>query len=95
MTTNFDPTKHIPPNRVFLQHDYDEGFPSFTWCDHQIHDDDLEYIPLADVMELVRALDHLHHNAKASGAEMGLGLDVAQQALANFKQKYGEDIAKS
>jgi len=31
--------------------------------------------------ELVEALKHLLHNAKASGAEMGLALDVAEAAL--------------
>lgn len=33
------------------------------------------------VESLYNALKHLHHNAKASGAEMGLALDVAEEAL--------------
>lgn len=32
--------------------------------------------------ELLAALCHLYHNAKKSGAEMGLGLDVARAAIA-------------
>lgn len=35
----------------------------------------------ATVEQLRDALRHLHHNAKASGAEMGLALDVAEEAL--------------
>lgn len=35
----------------------------------------------ATVERLRGALKHLHHNAKASGAEMGLALDVASDAL--------------
>lgn len=35
----------------------------------------------AHVEQLCAALKHLHHNAKASGAEMGLALDVAEEAL--------------
>lgn len=35
--------------------------------------------------ELLAALEHLHHNAKASGAEMGLALDVAEEAIAKAK----------
>lgn len=35
--------------------------------------------------ELLQALIHLHHNAKASGAEMGLALDVAKDAIAKVK----------
>lgn len=31
--------------------------------------------------ELLQALKHLHHNAKASGAEMGLALEVAEKAI--------------
>ena len=37
--------------------------------------------------ELVETLKHLLHNAKASGAEMGLALDVAEAALKNFEEK--------
>lgn len=36
---------------------------------------------IAIVKRLRAALGHLHHNAKASGAEMGLALDVAEEAL--------------
>ncbi len=35
--------------------------------------------------ELLQALTHLHHNARASGAEMGLALDVAGALLAKVK----------
>ncbi|KEP91398.1 hypothetical protein [Aeromonas caviae] len=35
--------------------------------------------------ELLAALEHLHHNAKVSGAEMGLALDVAGKAIAKAK----------
>lgn len=35
--------------------------------------------------ELLAALEHLHHNARASGAEMGLALDVAVSAIAKAK----------
>lgn len=35
--------------------------------------------------ELLEALKHLHHNAKESGAEMGLALDVAESAIAKAK----------
>lgn len=31
--------------------------------------------------ELLEALVHLHHNAKRSGADMGLALDVAEDAI--------------
>jgi hypothetical protein len=32
--------------------------------------------------KLLEALRHLHHNAKASGANMGLALDVSAAAIA-------------
>lgn len=35
--------------------------------------------------ELLAALEHLHFNAKSSGAEMGLALDVAEEAIAKAK----------
>ena len=35
--------------------------------------------------ELLAALEHLHHNSRASGAEMGLALDVAVSAIAKAK----------
>lgn len=35
--------------------------------------------------ELLAALVHLHHNARASGVEMGLALDVAEEAIAKAK----------
>lgn len=35
----------------------------------------------AEVMRLREALEHLEHNARKSGANMGLALDVAKQAL--------------
>lgn len=35
--------------------------------------------------DLLSALTHLHHNARASGAEMGLALDVAGALLAKVK----------
>ncbi len=40
---------------------------------------------IAAAPELLAALEHLHHNAKASGAEMGLALDVAESAIAKAK----------
>ena len=33
--------------------------------------------------ELLEALKHLYHNARKSGAEMGLALDVAREAITN------------
>lgn len=36
---------------------------------------------IAAAPELLDALRHLWHNAKASGADMGLALDVAQAAI--------------
>jgi len=42
----------------------------------------LEHLPsLRASRETYSALVHLHHNAKASGCEMGLALDVAESAL--------------
>jgi hypothetical protein len=35
--------------------------------------------------ELLQALTHLHHNARASGAEMGLALDVAGELIAKVE----------
>ncbi len=35
--------------------------------------------------ELLAALTHLHHNARASGAEMGLALDVAGELIAKVE----------
>lgn len=35
--------------------------------------------------ELVEALKHMLHNAKASGAEMGLALTIAETALAKAR----------
>lgn len=37
---------------------------------------------MAAAPELLEALKHLRHNARASGAEMGLALDVADAAIA-------------
>lgn len=39
------------------------------------------------VINLRGALRHLHHNAKASGAELGLALEVAEAALAEQGEK--------
>ena len=36
---------------------------------------------IAAAPELLEALKHLAHNAKASGANMGLALDVAQEVI--------------
>lgn len=36
--------------------------------------------------ELLEALKHLRHNARASGAEMGLALDVADEAIYNAEK---------
>ena len=36
--------------------------------------------------ELLPALEHLEHNARKSGANMGLALDVARAAIANVKK---------
>lgn len=41
----------------------------------------------ATVDTLHSALRHLHHNAKVSGAEMGLALDVANEALESTPQQ--------
>ena|SRR5690554_6284797 len=41
----------------------------------------------AHVEQLCAALKHLHHNAKASGAEMGLALDVAEETLESTPQQ--------
>lgn len=41
----------------------------------------------ATVEQLRDALRHLHHNAKASGCEMGLALDVAEEALESTPQQ--------
>lgn len=41
----------------------------------------------AHVEQLHAALRHLRHNAKASGAEMGLALDVAEEALEAVPQQ--------
>jgi len=40
--------------------------------------------PAPDVRDLVEALRHLYHNAYKSGAEMGLALDVAKDALTKY-----------
>lgn len=39
----------------------------------------------AEKRELLQALQHLAHNARASGAEMGMALDVANEAIARCK----------
>ena len=64
-----------------------------TRTTEQLEMDDLEgYEPWGHVEhlrqqrnELLAALEHLHHNAKASGAEMGLALDVAEEAIVKAK----------
>lgn len=35
--------------------------------------------------EMLEALRHLAHNARASGAEMGIALDIAQELLAKIE----------
>ena len=46
------------------------------------HEKSLKIDEIAATVEQLRdALKHLHHNAKASGAEMGLALDVAEESL--------------
>jgi len=40
-----------------------------------------------DYPELVEALRHLLHNAKASGCEMGLAIDVAEEAIASHTKR--------
>src|SRR5690554_4962559 len=58
-------------------------------------------IPRADVMELVSLIDCLIQNnpddiiSDAGHTVLQLWIHDAQKALANLKQKYGEDIAKS
>jgi hypothetical protein len=55
---------------------------SATWALDAVNELDRLY---AVNQELVEALKHLLHNAKASGAEMGLALDVAEAALKNWR----------
>lgn len=49
----------------------------------------------AHVEQLHAALRHLHHNAKASGAEMGLALDVAEEALESTPQQNLNTVKRS
>lgn len=42
---------------------------------------------VAQRYELLAALKHLEHNARKSGAEMGLALDVAQEAIAKCESQ--------
>lgn len=41
--------------------------------------------------ELLEALKHLEHNARMSGADMGLALDVAASAIAKAEKKNGSN----
>lgn len=93
---SFDAESHLPaPNCVFLQRDHEEGYPCFTWCEDQIHDDDLEYLPRADVMKLVYVLDLIANGRKIDDdtwevidqEDMEL---FAREALAEFNAKHGE-----
>lgn len=38
------------------------------------------------ILELLQALIHLEHNARKSGAEMGLALEIAQKAIEKGKE---------
>jgi len=56
-----------------------------TFATANILPDHLTIVDKAEVdalREVLKALIHLEHNARASGADMGLALDVARAALA-------------
>lgn len=74
--------------------DYDGGQLTYSWCDCPAPGEGMDpadamryvrediYLALqAQVEQLRSALRHLSHNAASSGAEMGLGLVVAADAL--------------
>lgn len=55
---------------------------------NESHEKDLKIDELAATVDALRsALRHLAHNAKASGAEMGLALVVANEALQSTPQQ--------
>ena len=61
--------------------------PNYHWLHglsqpNLLHCTEAEARKLAAVDDLLEALKHLRHNARASGAEMGLALDVADAAIA-------------
>lgn len=99
------------PERIFVHEVTDywhNGMIKYSYqCDENWNGSQHEYVradlcvPLADVMELVSLIDCLiQNNPDDSISDSGhtvlqLWRHDAQKALANFKQKYGEDIAKS
>ena len=62
----------------------DGGFESKT-ADYVAHAINTHDELVAMNKELLAALEHLHYNAKSSGAEMGLALDVAEEAIHKAK----------